>query len=226
MSGTKICKNCNAEIPKNAKYCPNCRQKQGGKLKIIIGVIVVLLILGAFSGKKNTTEKKAEPDSSASSVSTTTEEAKAPEAPAEEIKEDASSEEKGSGIVQIGGSYEGEGLKFTVNDAEIGYKFKDKFGMYKLDEGMTYVMVDFTFENTGKSDRYVSIYDFKCYADNTACEQKFVTDVTGDFINTNLSSGRNISFKTLYAVPENANAIELEYEANIWTDEKIVVQIK
>ena len=70
------------------------------------------------------------------------------------------------------------------------------------------------------------MYDFKCYADNTACEQKYVTSVVGDFMNTNLSVGRNVSFKTLYAIPADASSIELEYEANVWTNEKVIVQLK
>ncbi len=44
---TKLCKHCQTEIPKKAKVCPNCRKKQGGKLKWIIIAIVVIGIIGA-----------------------------------------------------------------------------------------------------------------------------------------------------------------------------------
>lgn len=47
---TKICKHCQSEIPKKAKVCPNCRKKQGGKLKWIIIAIVVIGIIGAAFG--------------------------------------------------------------------------------------------------------------------------------------------------------------------------------
>ena len=30
---TKVCKYCKSEIDAKAKICPNCRKKQGGKLK-------------------------------------------------------------------------------------------------------------------------------------------------------------------------------------------------
>lgn len=47
---TKICKHCQSEIPKKAKICPNCRKKQGGKLKWIIIAVVVIGIIGAAMG--------------------------------------------------------------------------------------------------------------------------------------------------------------------------------
>lgn len=47
-----------------------------------------------------------------------------------------------------------------------------------------------------------------------------------DFMNTNLSPGRNISFKTYYTVPVNAQSIELEYETNMWTEEKVVIKVQ
>lgn len=48
---TKLCKYCQTEIPKKAKVCPNCKKKQGGKLKwVIIGVIAVFIIAAAGGG--------------------------------------------------------------------------------------------------------------------------------------------------------------------------------
>lgn len=54
----KKCKHCQSDIPKKAKICPNCRKKQGGKLKFIIAwiflIIIALLRLAAemVQGKK------------------------------------------------------------------------------------------------------------------------------------------------------------------------------
>lgn len=49
-STTKLCKYCKTEIPADAKICPNCRKKQSGKTKWIIGAIVILGLLGAAAG--------------------------------------------------------------------------------------------------------------------------------------------------------------------------------
>jgi len=56
---TKQCKHCATEIPAKAKICPNCRKKQGGKMKwIIIAIIAVIIIVAvAGSGSDDVTDK-------------------------------------------------------------------------------------------------------------------------------------------------------------------------
>lgn len=224
----KTCKYCQSTIPKKARICPNCRKKQKGKVGIIIlGVVILLIIIGSLGSGGD----KAEIDNSNSSNSIDSEKKNDDAKNAEkndEINENEQqeAEETDEAVVLPGGNFEANGLKVTVNDAVMNYELQDNdYGFYDLDDGLVYAAVSFTFENTGDTDSYVSIYDFDCYADNSSCEQKFVSD-GGDFINTNLSSGRNVSFMTFYAVPENAETIELEYTANIWTDEKVIVKIK
>lgn len=46
----KKCKHCQSDIPKKAKICPNCRKKQGGKLKFIIAWIFLIIIAIASIG--------------------------------------------------------------------------------------------------------------------------------------------------------------------------------
>lgn len=141
-------------------------------------------------------------------------------------KQEENKEDKTQNEISKGQSFENNGLKVTINDINLEFKdYTDEYGMYNPADGMKYIMVSFTFENVGDSDTYVSIYDFDCYADNTSCEQAYLPNES-DFINTNLSAGRNISFQTYYTVPENAENIELEYTSNIWTGEKIIIKVK
>ena len=70
-------------------------------------------------------------------------------------------------VVMVGGSFEKDGLKGTVNDADTDFTdYDDPYGFYKPGDGKKYVKADFSFENNGKSDAYVSSADFSCYADN------------------------------------------------------------
>lgn len=67
---TKICKHCQSEIPKKAKVCPQCRKKQGGKLKWIVIAVVVIAIIGAAAGggdddSKQSSEPSTEKQASA-----------------------------------------------------------------------------------------------------------------------------------------------------------------
>lgn len=143
-----------------------------------------------------------------------------------ETQEDNVENSSNDGVVNIGGSFELDGLKVTVNNANVQFtEYEDEYGWYSLEEGLKYIKVSFTYENIGDSEKYVSIYDYDCYADGTLCEQTY--SFGGDFINANISSGRNVSFDTYYIVPVNAQSIELEYKELIsFEDNKIIIKVQ
>ncbi len=129
-------------------------------------------------------------------------------------------------VVAIGGSFEKKGLKCTVTDGSANFTdYDDPYGLYSPSDGMKYVKADFTFENTGSSDIYVSQYDFDCYADNVNCEQKYISSVS-DFVGGSISAGRQVSFSVIFEVPQDAQSVELEYTANIWSSEKVIIKIQ
>lgn len=232
---TKKCKYCQTDIPKKAKICPNCKKKQHGKKKIVILIAVILIIIiamascnscmsGYSDGVKDgyngesSEQKKAENSNDVSEKSEPQQE--------EQKEDDQTAPDPENDTLTVGSTLEKNGLKITIDDANTNFTdYEDEYGFNTPNDGMKYVMASFTFENTGKSDEYVSIYDFKCYADNTECEQVYSLD-DSDFINTNLSSGRNVSFKTYYSVPADAQTIELEYETNMWSGEKAIIKLQ
>ena len=129
-------------------------------------------------------------------------------------------------VVMVGGSFEKDGLKCTVDDADTEFTdYDDPYGLYTPATGKKYVKADFTFENSGKSDAYVSSADFNCYADNESCDQGFIASVAG-FSGDTLSTGRKTSFSVLFEVPVDAESIELEYTANIWSSEKVTIKLQ
>lgn len=218
---TKTCKYCKSEIDKKAKICPNCRKKQkGGILGKVLIAVIVLAILGAALGSGGGDDKKSSDTAAKTETS-----AKKSDEKVTDAEETEEPETEAKGYIEEGETFEAKGLKISVNEIDQNYEPKDnEYGFYDLDDGLKYVAASFTFENVDDSDKYVSIYDFDCYADNSACEQKYLPE--DDFINGNISSGRNVSFTTYYAVPEDADSIELEYEADFWTSEKVIVKIK
>lgn len=131
----------------------------------------------------------------------------------------------------VGNTMESNGLKIALNDVDLNYTGYDKrYGLHEPQPGMKYISVSVTFQNDSQKDAYVSIYDFDCYADGSTCQQEYGLEpdinVSNNFINTNLSAGRNVSFTTYYSVPEGAQSIELEYEANIWTNKKAYIKLQ
>lgn len=221
---TKVCKYCQSEIPKKAKVCPQCRKKQKGGIGKWIALVLVIGLIGSCMGGETTEEEKnntvvvedTKDNNTDAVVEETVEEL-------EEVEEVA--ENDGKEVLSLGDSFEARGLKVTINDIDTEFTdYEDEYGWYALEDGMKYVMSSFTFENTGDSDAYVSIYDFDCYADGELCEQSY--NFGGDFINANLSAGRKVSFETHYVVPVDAQEIELEYTSNVWTSEKVIIKLQ
>lgn len=210
---TKQCKYCLTEIPKKSKICPNCKKKQGmGCLPKIGIVLLALIVLGLFGGGNDESNTKINNPTSETKVENTSEASK-------------ETEPIDDGYVKVGGSFEINGLKVTVNDCDLDYTdYDDDYGWYEPEEGMKYIKVSFTYENSDEDDKYVSIYDYDCYVDNTLCEESY--NFGGDFINANLSKGRNVSFETFYVVPVDSQSIELEYTENIWTNEKVIIKLQ
>ena len=191
---------------------------------IVLSTLSILILVGIMSLIPSENN-----DNNVAEVQEETEEEDAKEniqSDEELIQEGAEPQNESSSELGVGSYFETEGLKITINDANLDFtEYDDEYGLYTPEDGMKYIMVSFTFENIGDSDEYVSIYDFACYADNTACEQAYLPDGSA-FMNTNLSPGRNVSFSTYYTVPIDAQSIELEYETNLWTGEKATIVIQ
>lgn len=215
-NATKVCKYCQTEIPKKAKACPNCRKKQGGIGKWIVIAVVVFLIIGVAGGASDDDGTASSGNTGTTNNSNTTN---------NDSEKDTETENVDSNVIKAGDSFEVDGLKITVNSCNLNYTdYEDEYGWYDPEDGMKYISVSFTYENNDDTDKYASIYDYDCYADGTLCEETYY--FSGDFINANLSSGRNVSFETFYVIPEDAQKIELEYTENVWTSEKVIITLQ
>lgn len=231
-SSTKKCKHCKSEIDKKAKVCPHCQKKQGGIVKwIVIGVIVLALIGSMGGGDEETNETTQAAKVETTKAPETTEAQEAAEAPetttTPETTETETEEEttEATEFLGEGDTFDVDGLEITIDKVDLDYTdYEDEYGWYDLDDGLKYVMVSFTYVNNDNSDRYVSIYDYDCYADGTLCEQQFGFEE--EFMNANLSATRNVSFGVYFIVPEDAESVELEYTENIFTGDKVIIKLQ
>lgn len=185
---------------------------------IIIFAIMALFVNGVSDSNKESTGNKASVSATVESSNTVSE--ITPETKIEEA------EVQSNTVISPGYTFDADGLQVTINDFDLNFTdYEDEYGWNTPADGMKYIMIDVSYQNNSKDDKYVSIYDFQCYADNTDCEQNYSV-VENSSLNANISSGRNTSYKIAFVVPQDAQSIELEYETSIWTGHKEVIKLQ
>ena len=85
-------------------------------------------------------------------------------------------------------------------------------------EGKKYIFLRLAFENNGTSDRTASALSFDCYADGYAADSYYGGE---DGLSATLSAGRSTVGNIYFEVPADAEQIEVEYETNVFTQEKL-----
>lgn len=193
----------------------------GSWFAIIWCVLVIVAYASGVGNKENTNV------SNNTSVQTTASE------PVKEIATQKESVEpteqpvdETNNVISPGYTFDADGLQVTINDFDLDFTdYEDEYGWNAPADGTKYIMIDVSYQNNSKDDKYVSIYDFQCYADDTDCEQNYSV-VDNSSLNANISSGRKTSYTIAFVVPQDAQSIELEYETNIWTGHKEVLKLQ
>lgn len=86
-------------------------------------------------------------------------------------------------------------------------------------EGYRYIYIELEAENISDSDQTISYFSFGCYADGSSCDGFYGMD---DNLSATMSAGRKAKGTIAYEVPVDAKTIEIEYEDNLWTQDKII----
>lgn len=217
---TKICKHCQTEISYGAKVCPQCRKKQGGKVKwIIIGVVILMIVGAAASGGDDESNSKTELKKGEETIEANPEpkEKGSGEESSKENEDKKNSEEKDKYIV--GDTYENKNLKMTYTNC---YEFTDYEEYNAPSEGNKIICAEFEFENIGKSDETVMYTDFNGYADGYEVEQSYAPDGTGMDFSLSMSPGRKGTGKIAFEVPIDATEVEIEFSPSFWSSEKVI----
>jgi RNA polymerase subunit RPABC4/transcription elongation factor Spt4 len=219
---TKICKHCKTEIPYSAKVCPQCRKKvKGGKLKWIIIAAVVIILVAAVANlgesdsttpqKVGTVGESSAPETGASSE-TTPETTAAAESAAESTVPEAEKTAYQVGDILMDGDMKIVYVASGVYEEENEYS--------QPQDGNQYIYLEFAFENTSdSSDDSISFYSFECYADGYNVDMYYGGE---DDLSATLSAGRSTIGYVYFEVPVDAQEIEVEYETNFITSEKIL----
>lgn len=202
------CKNCGTEYTGNT--CPNgCATNKKTKKPIfkkwwfwlIIGVVVVSVL---SSGDKTSETPSGNETVSQTQPSPTQVETTAPDP-----------------FYHVGDVIDANGLKISYVKAE---KHKEKNQFLQPKDGYMYVKLFLSVENTSDSDRYISSFEFDCYADGKKQEAFYTSDESLE--GGTLSAGRKDEGYIYFSVPEDATDIEVEYETSFWTDKKAILKVE
>ena len=164
--------------------------------------------LGSGSDSSSTAQKVGEVDTTATSTSSTTD--KADEAEAAPVKEDNIKEN-----YYVGDTFSKDGLSITYVSSS---NFETDNEFLKPADGKKIIRVVLHVDNQSGSDKSVSSFDFKCYADGYDADAFYGGD---DDLSASLSNGRTADGSIYYEVPVDAKEVELEYEYD-WLNSKKV----
>lgn len=219
----KKCKYCQSEIPAEAKICPNCNNKQGAKTwQIILIVVVGLLWWGIifnvlFSGSDETGEQKNTLNENNTTIHENTGNSKGGS-----LANPTTTQTSKKTEYSVGEIYEDSNLAIKYVSCDNNFTNYSRYATIK--EGHKILKVEFEVENVGNTDEFISSWDFECYADGYSCESFYSHDETE--LSATLSSGKKTKGALLYEVPTNAQKIILEYELNMFSNEKVTFIIQ
>lgn len=224
------CKSCGNQITKSTKFCPNCGTKNKKPIykKWWFWVIVAILIIaisssGSSSDNDVTTNNHAQAEGFAVSATdnsanteNTTNLAPVTENTSPEIGKDNGIEVSEKTEYYVGDILE-DGTTRIVFMSSGDYTEENEF--MQPSEGNKYIFLQFSFENlSDDSDTSISSYSFECFADGYATEMYYGGE---EDLSATLSAGRTTTGYIYFEVPVDANSIEVEYETNFITNDKI-----
>ena len=125
-----------------------------------------------------------------------------------------------AGALKVGDTFESKTLKISYLACE---KYNSDNQFVKPKDGCHFVSLSLEFENLGSSDKMISSFSFDCYADGAACDSTYIRD---DDLQATISAGRKAKGTVTFEIPDNAEVVEVEFNNNIWTSDRIAFTVK
>ena len=181
----------------------NGSSKKKGKKKWII-ILAVLVVLFIAIGSSDSEQAPVVSESPSDNVTQTA---------------DTSVSEQALDKIKVGSTVSDKTLKITYKSCNADYKGYNPYA--DLKDGYKVIQAVFDFENISQTD--TSLNGFECYADGVKCDEFFYVDDYSSPTLESVSAGRKLNDAVVYfAVPQNAQSIELEYEYDFWDGDKYI----
>lgn len=175
---------------------------------IAVTSVFMLLALGSSS-------------TSNSKTNTTSEKSTTPLATVASEKKEA--EEQKNKVIGIGDEFGNKTITGVVTDVNLDFTdYNDMWTKVPEDKKCIYITIKMT--NISDSSNYVSVGDFRCYADDVSVDAELVSG-GDDAYNENIDPGRSAILGAMYVIPKDATSIELEYHPLGESAERVIIKI-
>ena len=194
------------------------KKKKKKKRLIIFGVIaavIVVIIIAASGGSSSDDKNKVESVNGASQTQSADEKS-------DDSKSDDSTASDNQKITAGHAITIDNELKISYLKCDTNFKKYSKYAT--VGKGKKVISATFKIENVSDTDQYIDTIN--CYADDKKCDSFYSVEDYDDPFFDSISAGRSIEGTVYFEVPSNAKNIELEFENNVWTEDKVVFVVK
>ena len=112
----------------------------------------------------------------------------------------------------------------VVTEVDLDYKGYNPY-LVSVPEGSKVILIVIKVTNISKSSNYVSVGDYRCYADNISVNAELFSTDKYDY-NNNIDPGRSALLGACYVVPANVSSIELQYTPLGEKADKTIIKIQ
>ena len=118
----------------------------------------------------------------------------------------------------VGETYEGDGVKITLNKVE-----ENEGTQYlKPDKGNTFIVCEFTVENGSDKELLISAASFDAYADDEAISLSISASYEqGKDLSGTIAKGKKLTGIIGYELPADWKELELQYKPNLFLDKTV-----
>ena len=199
------------------------KKKKKKKRLIIFGVIaavIVVIIIAASGGSSSDDKNKVESVNGASQTQSADE--KSDDSKSDDSKSDDGTASDNQKITAGHAITIDNELKISYLKCDTNFKKYSKYAT--VGKGKKVISATFKIENVSDTDQYIDTIN--CYADDKKCDSFYSVEDYDDPFFDSISAGRSIEGTVYFEVPSNAKNIELEFENNVWTNDKVVFVVK
>lgn len=194
------------------------KKKKKKKRLIIFGVIaavIVVIIIASSGGSSSDDKNKVESVNGASQTQSADEKS-------DDSKSDDSTASDNQKITAGHAITIDNELKISYLKCDTNFKKYSKYAT--VGKGKKVISATFKIENVSDTDQYIDTIN--CYADDKKCDSFYSVEDYDDPFFDSISAGRSIEGTVYFEVPSKAKNIELEFENNVWTEDKVIFVIK